>query len=148
MFSACLRLSTSISKLPFLVFFTVFELALVAITFSMRKGKNLAWQTSSKDLITVNLGKFLRVWFSFFESDSHSPSLILRGFVEIFYLKTPFFAGPALHHPPRSPTWLRQGYATSILELKVGFRAVANFKFSALVKFLFSQRNWPWATAF
>ena len=32
---------------------------------------------------------------------------------------------------------------TSILELRVDFRAVANFRFSVLVKFLFYQRNWP-----
>ena len=40
--SACLGLSTSTSKLPFLVFLTVFGLALVHITFSMRKGENFA----------------------------------------------------------------------------------------------------------
>ena len=67
MFSAYLRLSTSTSKLPFLVFFTVFGLALLVITFSMRKGENLAWQTSSKDSITINLGKSAA---SFSESDS------------------------------------------------------------------------------
>ena len=34
-----------------------FGLALVEITFSMRKGKNIAGQTSSKDSMTMNLGK-------------------------------------------------------------------------------------------
>ena len=67
MFSACLRLSTSTSKLAFLVFFTLFGLSLVDITFSMRKGENLARQTSSKDSITMNLGKCAA---SFSESDS------------------------------------------------------------------------------
>ena len=67
MFSACLRLSTSTSKLPFLVCLTVFELALVDITFSMWKGENLSKQTSPKDSITMNLGKSVA---SFFESDS------------------------------------------------------------------------------
>ena len=58
MFSACLRLSTSTSKLPFLVFLTVFGLALIDITVSIRKGENLARHTSSKDSITMNLGKY------------------------------------------------------------------------------------------
>ena len=67
MFSACLRLSTSTSKLPFLVFLTVFRLDLVDITFSMGKGENLSRQTSSKDSITMILGKSAA---SFSESDS------------------------------------------------------------------------------
>ena len=57
MFSACLRLSTSTSKLTFLVFLTVFGLALVDITFSMTKGENLAKQASSRDSVTMNLEK-------------------------------------------------------------------------------------------
>ena len=67
-FSATLRLSNLTSKLPFLVFLTVFGVALVEITFSMRKGKNLASQTSSKDSITMNLGKSAAS-FSLFDSD-------------------------------------------------------------------------------
>ena len=67
MFSACLRLSTSTSKLPFLVFLTIFGLALVDITFSMRKGENFARHISSKNSITMNLGKSAA---SFSESDS------------------------------------------------------------------------------
>ena len=67
-----------------------------------------------------------------------------------------FFAGPSTEsnlcwecikgetHLP----WLRRGYTTSMLDLRVGFRAVANFRFAALVKFLFSQRNWLSATGF
>ena len=58
MFSACLRLSTSTSKLPFFVFLTVFGLALVEITFSIRRGGNLACQTSFKDSMIMNLGKY------------------------------------------------------------------------------------------
>ena len=67
MLSACLQLSTLTSKFPFLVFLTVFRVALVEITFSVRKGENLACQTSSKDSITMNLGKSAA---SFSKSDS------------------------------------------------------------------------------
>ena len=100
-FSACLQLSTSTSKLPFLVFITAFGLAHVDITFSMKKGENLAWHTSSKNSITMNLGKFAasfpRVWFwevpfSFFVWRRHICCI--------------FFTGPALLHLPRSPTYL------------------------------------------
>ena len=97
-FSVCLRLSTSTSNLIFLVFFTVFGIALVEITFSMSKGENLAKQTSSKDSITMNLEKFIA---SFSESGSDRFRLFF------FYLKMPymlFFAGPVHHHPPWSPT--------------------------------------------
>ena len=73
MFSACLRLSTSTSKLPFLVFLTFFGLAPVDITFSIRKGENLARHTSSKDSITMNLGKPAA---SFSESDSKRFRLV------------------------------------------------------------------------
>ena len=74
MFSACLRLSTSTSKLPFLVFLTFFGLALVDITFSIRKGESLARHTSSKDSIIMNLGKSAA---SFSESDSERFRLFL-----------------------------------------------------------------------
>ena len=74
MFSACLRLSPSTRKLPFLVFLTVFGLALVDITFSIRKGENLARHTSSKDSVTMNLGKSAT---SFTESDSERFRLVL-----------------------------------------------------------------------
>ena len=57
MFSACLLLSTLSRKLLFLVFLTFFSVALVEITFSMRKGENLVRQTSTKDSITMNLEK-------------------------------------------------------------------------------------------
>ena len=67
MFSACLRRSTSTSKLQFPVFLTIFGLALLEITFPIRKGKNLARQTTSKDSIPMNLGKSAA---SFSESDS------------------------------------------------------------------------------
>ena len=78
MFSACLRLSTSTSKLPFLVFLTVFGLALVDITFSIRKGKSLDRHTSSKDSITMNLEKSA---VSFSESDSERFRLVLSFFI-------------------------------------------------------------------
>ena len=67
------RLSTSTTKLPFLVFLTVFGLALVDITFSIRKGENLARQTSSKDSIIMNPGKSDA---SFSESDSERFRLV------------------------------------------------------------------------
>ena len=73
MFSACLRLSTSTSKLPFLVFLTFFGLSLVDITFSIRKGENLARHTSSEDSITMNLRKSVT---SFSESDSERFRLV------------------------------------------------------------------------
>ena len=63
------QVPTLTSKLPFLVFLTVFGIALVEITFSMRKCENLAWLTSSKDSITMNLGMSAG---SFSESDSDS----------------------------------------------------------------------------
>ena len=78
MFSACLQLSTSTSKLLFLVFL-IFGVALVEITFSIRKGENLVRQTSSKDTRTMNLGTSAA---SFSESDSEVS-------FSFFYLKTP-----------------------------------------------------------
>ena len=99
MFSACLRLSTSISKLPCFVFLTVFGLALVDMTFSIRKGENLARHTSSKDSITMNRGKSAA---SFSESDSERFRLVFL-FEDAIYAVY-FFTGPALLHPPRSPT--------------------------------------------
>ena len=145
MFSACVRLSTSTSKLPFLVFLTVFGLALVDITFSMRKGENLARQTSSKDSITMNLGKSPA---SFSKSDSERFRLefLFEDAIHAVYFHWPY-APPPTKESNLCWEWTKGvpirlgsdgGYATSILELRVGFRAVANFKFSALVKFLFS----------
>ena len=155
MLSACLRLSTSTSKLPFFVFLTVFGVALVEITFSMRKGENLVRPTSSKDSITMNLGKSIA---SFSESDSDRFHLVFlfEDTIDAVYfllaLHSTTHLGVQLvlgmnQGETHSP-WLTQQYVTSILELRVGFWAVANFRFSALVKFLFSQHNWPSATAF
>ena len=110
MFSACLRLSTSTSKLPFLVFLTVFGLALIDITFSIRKGESLARHTSSKDSITMNLWKSA-VLFS--ESDSERFRLVLSFFhlhqlLGGFVLKNPYIYCLSFidyaPHPPRSPT--------------------------------------------
>ena len=42
MFSACLRLSTSTRKFPFLIFLMFFGVSLVEITFSIKKDENLA----------------------------------------------------------------------------------------------------------
>ena len=66
MLSACLRLSTSTSKLPFFVFLTVFGVTPVEITFYVKKGENLARWTCSKDSITA----------SFSESDSNRFRLV------------------------------------------------------------------------
>ena len=110
----------------------------------MNKGENLAWQTSSKDSVTVNSAASCSV------SDSDM-------FCLVFYLKTlcMLYIFRWLCAPPATTksnlcwegtkrethsSWLGRGYVTSILELMVGFRAVANFRFSSLVKFLFSQR--------
>ena len=86
MLYTCLQLSTSTSEFPFLVFLTVFVVALVEITFSMRKGENLGWQISFKDSTTMNLGKSVA---SFDESDSDRFRLV-------FYLKTPQYIFAAL----------------------------------------------------
>ena len=67
MFSACIQLSTSTSKFLFFVFLRFFWLGLIAITFSISKGENLARQTSSKDSMTMDLGKSAA---SFSKSDS------------------------------------------------------------------------------
>ena len=66
MFSACLRLSTSTSKLPFLVFLTFFGLALVDITFSMRKdefGSSYLLQRFNNNESGEVCCLILRVWF-------------------------------------------------------------------------------------
>ena len=145
MFSICLRLFTSTSKLPFLVFLTVFGLALVGITFSIRKGENLARQTPSKDSITMNRGKSAA---SFSESDSERFRLDFL-FEDAIYAEYFSLAlRSTTHHGVQlvlgmnqgvthSP-WLRRGIRDQYT--RVGFRAVANFKFSALVKFLFSTQ--------
>ena len=140
MLSVCLRLSTSTNKLPF------FLVALVEITFSMRKGENLARQATARDSFTMTLGKSAA---SFFESDSDRFRLVFF-FIWWRYRCCIFFAGTVLYHSLRSPTWvgnwecanggthllwLRWRYTTSILELRVGFRAVAKFRFSTMVKF-------------
>ena len=91
----------------------------------------------------------------------HSPNLILIDFVLFFCLKTPqnicfsLALCSTTHHlrwectkrETYSP-WSRQEYTTSILELEEGFQAIAKIRFSTLVKFLFSQRNWHWVIAF
>ena len=152
MLSACLQLSTSTTKLLFLVFFS-FRSSLCRNNFFYEE----RWEFGKANLLqrfnNNESGEvccfILWVWFwqvlcSFFIWRHHRYCI--------------FFACPVLHHPPQSPTcvfkretyspWLRWEYMTSILKLRVGFWAIANFRFSALVKFLFSQCNWPLATAF
>ena len=91
----------STSKLPFVVFFKIFGVSRVEITFTMRKGENLANQTSSKDSITMNLGKSAA---SFSESDS------AKFYLGFFFLRRHvcniFVAELALHYPLRSPTFV------------------------------------------
>ena len=129
MFSACLWLSTLTSKLPFLVFLTVFGLALVDITFSMRKGENLARQTSSKDSITMNLGKSA-VSFSMSDSEKFRLNFLFEDAIYAVYFSLALRSTTesnlcwewtkGVTHSP----WLRWGYVTSILKLRVGFRDV------------------------
>ena len=76
MFSASLWLSSLTCKFPFM--FTLHFLgrvALVGITFTIKKGENLAQQTFSKDSMTMNRGKSAA---SFSESDSDT---FLLGFL-------------------------------------------------------------------
>ena len=60
-FSAFLQLGTLTSKFMFLDFVRFFGVALDAINFSMRKGENLARQTSTKDSMMMNLIKVSRL---------------------------------------------------------------------------------------
>ena len=106
MFSVCLRLSTLTSKLPFLVFLTVFGLALVDITFSIRKGKNLAKHTSSKDSITMNLGKSAA---SFSESDSERFRLVFLFEDAIFAVYFSLALRSSTHHGVQFVLGINQG---------------------------------------
>ena len=129
MLSACLRLSTSTSKLSFLVILTDFLVVLVEITFSVRKGENLAWPTSSKDSLTMNLGKSAA---SFSESDSDWFCLVfflIEDAIVAVYFCWPCAPPPTMESnlcwkwtkgETHSP-WLRRGYTTSILKLRIGF---------------------------
>ena len=67
MFLTCLQLFTSTSKFPFCVFSTFWGVTFVAITFSIKEEENMARHTSSKDSMTMNLGKSAA---SFSKSDS------------------------------------------------------------------------------
>ena len=97
--SATLQLSTSTSKFPLKIFFAFFGVSLVDNTFSIGKGKNLAWQTSSKDSMTINLGKSVASP-SEFDSDRFPLFLFIRGCHRCCI----FFAVPVLHHPTWNPT--------------------------------------------
>ena len=72
MFSSCLRLY--LDKQATILVLIFVGLALVDITFSIRKGESLARHTSSKDSITMNLEKSAA---SFSESDSESFRLVI-----------------------------------------------------------------------
>ena len=142
-----------VASCHFLFFSTVFAVALIEITFSMRKLR--FWRSRPPPKIH---------WQWILENQlPHSSSLILTCFFYFFKFEDSRYAEyfsphPLLHYGIKlvlgmnqgetHSTWMRRGNATSILKLGVGFRAVANFKFSALVKFLFSQLNWPSTTAF
>ena len=116
-FSASLRLSTLISKFPSRVFFTFFGVDLIFITFSLRKGENMAWQTYSKIQ-----------WQWIWESQMpHSQWLFLICFVYFFLFEDAIDAvyfsltrSPTTHHEVQlvmgytkeetdSP-WLRREY--------------------------------------
>ena len=146
MFSCCLRLSTSSNKFPF--FFTFLAVAWVDNTFSIKKGENLARQISSKDSMAMNLGKSVT---SFSESDSDRFRFFFEDTISDIFIFSWSFAPP---HTTESnlcwectkgethSLWLIRGYTTSILELGKCFQALVNYRFSAVVRFLFSQRNW------
>ena len=106
--------------------------------FFMRKGENLAWQISSKDSITMNPGKSAAL-FSEFDSDRFSLVFLFEDAIYAVYFSLDLRSttDSNLHWETHSP-WLRRRYATSIFELRVGFRVVDNLWFSALVKFLYS----------
>ena len=71
------RLSISISKFLFLgFFFTFLRVAQVYNDFSIKKGENLAWLTSYKDSMIVNLGSLL----------PHSPNMIRIHLLFSFFL--------------------------------------------------------------
>ena len=106
MFSACPRLSTSTSKLTFLVFLTFFGLALVDITFSIRKGENLARHTPSKDSITMNLGKSTA---SFSESDSERFCLVFLFEDTIYAVYFSLALRSSTHHGVQLVLWINQG---------------------------------------
>ena len=52
------------------------EVVLNVISFSIKKGENLARQTSSKDLMTMNLGKSAASF-----SESHTDKFLLVFFI-------------------------------------------------------------------
>ena len=90
-------------SIPFFFFSHFVGVALIAIIFSMRKGGNLARQTSSTDSMTMNLESL------------PFHSLILIDFLCFFWLDDTIsdvyiFAGSVLcHHPPQSPTCVGEG---------------------------------------
>ena len=96
MFSTCLRLSTLTSKFLLLIFLMFLGVSLVEITFSIRKGENLA---SSKDSMTMNLGKSAAS-----PSKSDSDRFHLDLFIGRRHSCCIFFTGLELHYPPWSQT--------------------------------------------
>ena len=129
---------------------TIFVLALIFVTFSKRKEDNLAKQTSSKYSMTMNLGKSAashsesdseRFRFAFFIWRRHDCNLFFITHHEVQLVLR-------MYQGETHSLWLRRIYTTSILELVVDFQAVANFRFSILIKFLSTKRNWLSTTAF
>ena len=127
----CLSPTVHLDKqVVILCFLTIFWLTLAEFTFSMRKSEHLTWHTTSKDSITMNLGKSA---VSFSESHSERFRFIFFIFEDAIYAE---YCLLALHCTANSnlfwgctkwvthSPWLRWGYVTSILELRAGFRAV------------------------
>ena len=131
-FSACLRLSTFTSRLLFLVFFFFFcffiflEVALILLFLSKIGRIELDGRPPKFQLHSIWGSLILRDIFFFFEEaiDNYfSPVLCST----IHYLCWEF-TKEETHLP-----WLRRRYTTSILELGVGFRDLANFRSSTLL---------------
>ena len=154
-FSASLRLSTSTSKFSFWILFTFFGVALVDNNFSIRKGENLAWLTSSKYSMKMNLEKSTA---SPSESDSDRfrwVSLWDDTIGAVYFSLALHFT---THHGVQLMLGMNQGENPfALVEMEIHdqyiktesrFRAVANFRFPAQIKFLYSQRNWLPTTAF
>ena len=132
-FSACLRLSTSKSNLPFLVFLTVLGISLKQIPLL---GMEIIWLSRSLLKIRVQwiLGilqlqspnktrrfRFIFIYFHFFEK-------AIRNVTFSLVLCSTTKSNLCWEFTKDDVALLRRGYTTSMIELGVGFRATTNFK--------------------
>ena len=83
-----------------------FRVVFVEITFSMRKGENLAWWISFKDLITMNLGKSAA---SFYESDSNRVCLVFNLKMLIYAIYFSLVLCSTTHHKVQLVLGMYQG---------------------------------------